>query len=104
MHHGKDEIFDPESSDFYMSYIGRSSDVLDKIFGGYNHKVQPYMQEGVSVSATDSVSIWFLVRSNNMFNPISGNEKKLEVDSSKKKLPCIVKIPRHLENKIRTQI
>lgn len=104
VHHEKDEISDPESSDCNVSNIGGSSDVSDKISGGYNHTVQPDMQESVAVSATDFISTDVLVGSNGLFTPVSENEQKPEADVTKKKLPCLVKIPRHLENKIRTQI
>lgn len=104
VHHGKDEISDPESSDCNVSNIGGSSDVVDKNSGGYNHTVQPDMQEGVAVSASDLVSTGVLAGSNGLFTPVSENEQKPEAEVTKKKLPCLVKIPRHLDNKIRTQI
>lgn len=104
VHHGKDEISDPESSDCNVSNIGGSSDVVDKNSRGYNHTVQPDMQEGVAVSASDLVSTGVLDGSNGLFTPISENEQKLEAEVTKKKLSCLVKIPRHLDNKIRTQI
>lgn len=104
VNHGKDEISDPESSDCNVSNIGGSSDVVDKNSGGYNHTVQPDMQEGVAVSASDLVSTGVLAGSNGLFTPVSENEQKPEAEVTKKKLPCLVKIPRHLDNKIRTQI
>jgi len=104
VHHGKDEISDPESSDCNVSKIGGSSDVVDKNSGGYNHIVQPDMQEGVTISASDLVSIGVLAGSNGLFTPVSENEQKPEAKVTKKKLPCLAKIPRHLDNKIRTQI
>lgn len=92
VHHGKDEISDPESSDCNVSNIGGSSVVVDKNSGGCNHTVQPDMQEGV------------LAGSNGLSTPVSENEQKPESEVTKKKLPCLVKIPRHLDNKIRSQI
>jgi len=102
--HGKDEIYDPGSSDCNVSNSGGSSDVVDKNYGGYNHTVQLDMQEGVTVSASDLVSTGVLASSNGLFTPVSENEQKPEPEVTKKKLPCLVKIPRHLDNKIRTHI
>lgn len=87
-----------------MSNSGGSSDMVDKNSRGYNHTVKPDMQEGVVVSASDLVSTGVLAGSNGLFTPVSENEKKLEAEVTKKKLLCLVKIPMHLDNKIRTQI
>jgi len=76
----------------------------DKNSGGYYDTVHPDMQEEVAVSAADWVTTGVLVGSNGLFTPVSRNEQMPEVDVPKKMLYCLVKIPRHLDNKIKAQI
>ena len=62
------------------------------------------MQEDTAVSAADCVSVGVPDSSNGLFTPVSGNEQKPEAEVPKKLFYCLVRIPRHVDNKIRAQI
>eukprot|EP01018_Ginkgo_biloba_P032158 Gb_21139 [translate_table: standard] len=100
---GKEEILELECDSCIEKNIDVVLDAADEKTEACNSTQESNEQEAITVDS-DWVSTVAPEPSNGLLGPSSGTEQKPEPEFPKKMVYCLVKIPRHVDNKIKAQI